>query len=141
LRGPEDETPCHGALHAGDVGEIVGVSGTTIGQWARHGYIRPSRSAELPHVYAVEDVGEASIVAALRARGVRHADIRAAIHRLAGLGPWPLSEARLSVTAGARLLLHDDGVAHALTRRGWQVVALPDDSEEVRLRLRPAARG
>ena len=117
------------------------MSGTTIGQWARHGYIRPSRSADLPHVYAVEDVGEASIVAALLQRGVRHADVRAAIARLAGLGPWPLSEARLSVTADGRLLLHEDGLSHALTRRGWQVVALPDDSEEVRLRLRAAVRG
>jgi hypothetical protein len=86
-------------------------------------------------------VGEASIVAALLSRGVRHADIRAAIARLSDLGPWPLSEARLSVTTDRRLLLHEDGLAHALTRRGWQVVALPDDSEEVRLRLRPAARG
>jgi len=141
LRGPEGETRVHGSLHAADVGELVGVSGTTIGQWARHGYIRPSRSADLPHVYAVEDVGEASIVAALLARGVRHADVRAAIARLAGLGPWPLSAARLSVTADRRLLLHEDGGVHALTRRGWQAVALPDDSEEVRLRLRPARRG
>ena len=140
MRGPEGETG-HGHLLAGEVGELVGVSGTTIGQWARHGYIRPSRSADLPHVYAVEDVGEASIVAALLQHGVRHADVRAAIARLGDLGHWPLSEARLSVTADGRLLLHEDGLAHALTRRGWQVVALPDDSEEVRLRLRPAARG
>jgi hypothetical protein len=115
---------------------VVGVSGTTIGQWARHGYIRPSRSAALPHVYAVEDVGEASIVAGLLRRGVRHADVRRAIARLAGRGDWPLSEARLAVTAERRVLLEEDGVAHELTRRGWQVSALPGEFEEVRLRLR-----
>ena len=71
----------HGRLLAREAGDIVGVSGTTIGQWARHGYIRPSQSAELPHVYSVEDVGEAAIVAALLHRGVRHADVRRAIER------------------------------------------------------------
>jgi DNA-binding transcriptional MerR regulator len=140
LRGPQGETG-HGRLLAGEVGELVGVSGTTIGQWARHGYVRPSVSDDLPHVYAVEDVGEASIVAALLARGVRHADVRRAIERLAPLGLWPLSEARLAVTPDRRLLLYEDGLAHVLTPRGWQVAALPDDSEEVRLRLHHPTRG
>ena len=112
------------------------MSGTTIGQWARHGYIRPSRSAELPHVYAVEDVGEASIVAGLLRGGVRHADVRRAIDRLAGRGDWPLSDARLAVTADRRVVLEEDGVAHELTPRGWQATALPEEFEEVRLRLR-----
>ena len=140
MRGPKGE-PAHGRLSAGDVGELVGVSGTTIGQWARHGYIRPSQSAALPHVYAVEDVGEASIVAALLGRGVRHADVRRAIARLRDHGAWPLSAARLSVTAQGRLVLHEDGGAHVLTPRGWQLTAMPGESEEVRLRLGPSPRG
>src|SRR5688500_10648161 len=126
---------------AGDAGELVGVSGTTIGQWARRGYIRASQSAGTPHVYAVEDVGEAAVVADLLRRGVRHADIRAAIDRLRGYGDWPLSEAQLSVTPDRRLVLHENGTRYALTRRGWQIVAIPDESEEVRLRLRHAGRG
>lgn len=131
----------HGHLLAGDAGELVGVSGTTIGQWARWGYIRASQSDGIPHVYAVEDVGEAAIVADLLRRGVRRADIRRAIERLRDYGDWPLSEARLSVTSDRHLVLHENGTRYALTPRGWQTVALPDDSEEVRLRLRHAARG
>lgn len=134
----------HGRLLAGEAGEIVGVSGTTIGQWARHGYIRPSQSAELPHVYAVEDVAEAAIVAALLHRGVRHADVRTAIERLRSYGDWPLSEARLATTRtadGARpqIVLEEDGRRFLLTDRGWQLLAVAPDTDEVRLRLRPAA--
>jgi DNA-binding transcriptional MerR regulator len=134
----------HGRLLAGEAGEIVGVSGTTIGQWARHGYIRPSQSAELPHVYSVEDVAEAAIVATLLRRGVRHADVRRAIERLRSYGDWPLSEARLATTAGdgdarPRIVLDEDGRRFLLTDRGWQLVAVAPEVDEVRLRLRPAA--
>jgi len=66
----------HGRLLAADVAELAGVSGTTIGQWARRGYIRSSQSEGEPRVYSVEDVGEAAIVADLLARGIRHADVR-----------------------------------------------------------------
>ena len=132
----------HGRLLAGEAGELVGVSGTTIGQWARHGYIRPSQSAELPHVYSVEDVGEAAIVAELLARGVRHADVRRAIARLRSYGSWPLSEARLATTAGEgrpRIVLHENGGRFLLTDRGWQQVVVAPRTEEVHLRLRHAA--
>ncbi|HWT95486.1 MAG TPA: MerR family transcriptional regulator [Solirubrobacteraceae bacterium] len=126
----------HGELLAGDAGELVGVSGTTIGQWARRGYIRASRSSELPHVYSVEDVGEAAIVASLLRRGVRHADIRRAIERLRSYGDWPLSEAQLATTPDARIVLREDGQSFVLTPRGWQTVAMAEDVEDVRLRLR-----
>jgi DNA-binding transcriptional MerR regulator len=133
----------HGELRAGEVGELVGVSGTTIGQWARRGYIRASQSSETPHVYAVEDVAEAAIVADLLARGVRRRDVRRAIDvlRAGDYGEWPLSEARLSVTPDHHLVLQEDGTRYALTARGWQAIALPDEAEEVRLRLRHARRG
>lgn len=123
-------------LLAGDAGELVGVSGTTIGQWARHGYIRASQSSQVPHVYSVEDVGEAAIVASLLRRGVRHADIRRAIERLSSYGDWPLSEAQLATTPDARIVLREDGQTFVLTPRGWQTVAVPDEVEDVRLRLR-----
>jgi len=134
----------HGRLLAGEAGEIVGVSGTTIGQWARHGYIRPSQSAELPHVYSVEDVGEAAIVATLLSRGVRHADVRRAIERLRSYGEWPLSEARLATTRprnGGRpqIVLEEDGRRFLLADRGWQLLAVAPATDEVRLRLRPVA--
>src|ERR687886_92584 len=63
----------HGHFLAGEAGELAGVSGNTIGQWARWGYIRASQSAGDPHVYSVEDVTEAAIVSDLLARGIRPA--------------------------------------------------------------------
>jgi DNA-binding transcriptional MerR regulator len=131
----------HGHFLAAEVGELAGVSGTTIGQWARRGYIRSSRSDGDPHVYSVEDVAEAAIVSELLARGVRHADVRRTI---AGLqeeyGTWPLSEALLATTAEdgrrPRVVLRDSDGLYALSARGWQRMAAPPPVEEVRLRLR-----
>jgi DNA-binding transcriptional MerR regulator len=134
-------TKVHGHLLAGDAGDLVGVSGTTIGQWARRGYIRASQRATAPHVYSVEDVGEAAIVAALLRRGVPHADIRRAIQRLEDHGDWPLSEALLATTRDGRIVLRENGDMFVLTRRGWQTVAVPPESDEVRLRLRRAGNG
>jgi DNA-binding transcriptional MerR regulator len=133
----------HGRLLAGEVGELAGVSGTTIGQWARRGYIRASQSDGDPHVYSVEDVAEAAIVRALLARGVRHRDVRRAIERLdADYGDWPLSQAPLATTAEGRprIVLRENGDAYALSERGWQLMAAPPRLEEVRLRLRRAQR-
>jgi len=97
----------HGRLLAADVGELAGVSGTTIGQWARRGYIRSSQSEGEPRVYSVEDVGEAAIVADLLARDE----------------PRP------------RIVLREDGRTWALGARGWQQLAVLPALDEVRLRL------
>jgi DNA-binding transcriptional MerR regulator len=130
----------HGELLAGDAGELVGVSGTTIGQWARRGYIHSSQSEGEPRVYSVEDVAEASVVAQLLARGIRHAEIRAARERLPSAGAWPLSEAELATTDDGgrpRIVLRHGEEAYALTERGWQLLAMAPRLREVRLRLRP----
>jgi DNA-binding transcriptional MerR regulator len=130
----------HGRLLAGEVGELAGVSGNTIGQWARWGYIRSSQSEGEPRVYAVEDVAEATIVADLLARGVRHLEIRRLVERLrATHGAWPLSEARLAVTSEdgrPRVVLRENGTAWSLGARGWQRLAVVPPLEEVRVRLR-----
>jgi DNA-binding transcriptional MerR regulator len=134
----------HGHFLAGEAGELAGVSGTTIGQWARWGYIRSSQSDGDPRVYSVEDVAEAAIVADLLSRGVRHADIRRTIHRLGDdYGSWPLSEAHLATTADEarpRVVLRENGRAWALGARGWQLLAVVPPLEDVRLRLRHAQR-
>src|SRR4051794_26546987 len=128
-RGPKP----HGRLLAGEVGALAGVSGTTIGQWARRGYIRSSQSSAEPRVYSVEDVAEAAIVSELLERGVRHADIHAAIELLrrahaaeggGSVGRWPLSEVHLETTEEPRprIVLELDGERLALGPRGWQVV-------------------
>jgi DNA-binding transcriptional MerR regulator len=130
----------HGRLLAGDVGELAGVSGTTIGQWARRGLIRSSQSDGDPRVYAVEDAAEAAIVADLLARGVPHAEVHRLVERLGGdYGRWPLSEARLAVTADRarpRVVLREDGRAFALGPHGWQQLAVLPELEEVRVRFR-----
>ena len=135
----------HGQLLAGEVGEIAGVSGTTIGQWARWGYIRSSQSDGDPRIYSVEDVGEAAIVSELLSRGVSHADVRRAIQRLNGLGPYPLQEAALGTTIeGGRpciALREPDGGVAILTARGWQETVTPPRIREVRLRLSPRHPG
>jgi DNA-binding transcriptional MerR regulator len=135
-------TRAHGSLLAADVGELVGVSGTTIGQWARRGYIRSSQREAEPRLYAVEDVAEASVVQELLARGVRRPEVRRAVARLraAAQGPWPLTEARLATArenGRTRLLLSEGDGWLELTRRGWQRVAVVGPLDEVRLRLTP----
>jgi len=130
----------HGNFLAADVGELAGVSGTTIGQWARWGYIPASVSAEDPHVYSVEDAVEAAIVAELLGRGVSHADVLRAIGRLRDeYGGWPLSEAPLGTTTQngrTRVVLRERDGYYALGPRGWQLMAIePPVIEEVRLRL------
>jgi DNA-binding transcriptional MerR regulator len=129
----------HGRFLAAEAGELAGVSGTTIGQWARRGYIRPSISGELPHVYGVEDVAEAAIVGELLDRGVPHADVRSAIDRLGDeYGRWPLSEAVLGTAperGRARIVLRERGGIYALSPRGWQRMAAPPVVDDVRLRF------
>lgn len=130
----------HGRLLAGEVGELAGVSGTTIGQWARWGYIRSSVSDADPRVYSVEDAAEATVVGELLRRGVSHGDVRRAIERLSVLGDWPLQEASLGVTVDAGrpcIVLRERRQLWVLTARGWQQTVTPTDYEEVRVRLTP----
>ena len=111
----------------------MGVTGTTIGQWARWGYIRASQSQGDPHVYSVEDVAEAAMVHALLEAGVTHAMVRRAIAHLPGT--WPLSDVQLSVTDGKRIVLDR---AFVLAPRGWQAMTEMPPLRDVRLRLRHA---
>jgi DNA-binding transcriptional MerR regulator len=134
----------HGHFLAAEAGELAGVSGTTIGQWARRGYIRSSQSAGEPRVYSVEDVAEAAIVRALLERGVRHADVRRAIDRLEDYGDWPLSEASLATTAERgrpRIVLRENDSTYALSDRGWQLMTALPRLRDVRLRLRRTSDG
>ena len=129
----------HGHFLAGEAGELAGVTGNTIGQWARWGYIRASQSTGDPHVSSVEDVAEAAMVHALLERGVTHMMVRRAIAHLGSYGEWPLSEAPLAVTTEGvrrRVFLREREGAHALSPRGWQLTVAPPPMEDVRLRLR-----
>ena len=128
----------HGELLAGAVGELAGVSGNTIGQWARWGYIRASQSAEVPYVYSFEDAAEAAMVKSLLDHGASRMMVRRAVAHLGEYGDWPLSEASLAVTERGRIVLREDGGAFALSPRGWQRMVAPPPLQDVRLRLRRA---
>lgn len=126
----------HGRLLAHDVAELAGVSGTTVGQWARRGLIASSVESDplAPRVYAVEDVAEAAVVRALLDAGARHADVHRAIAALPG--PWPLSRAALAVTPDGGIALRDpDGGVSVLSARGWQRVVALGELRDVRLAL------
>ncbi len=117
----------HGRFLAGEAGDLAGVSGTTIGQWARRGLIRASRSTGDPHVYSLEDVAEAVVVHALLEHGLRHAAIREAIAALGDYGAWPLSRAPLATTAeddGARIVLCAGDGLFVLRGHDWQRLAV-----------------
>lgn len=87
---------------AEEAGRLAGVSGTTIGQWARRGYIRSSRSDGPPRVYSFQDVAEAMVVHELLVRGVGLRAVRSAVDRLRRRhgGDWPLQQAALLVPGG-----------------------------------------
>jgi DNA-binding transcriptional MerR regulator len=129
----------HGEFRAAEVGEMAGVSGTTIGQWARRGLIRSSQRDTEPRLYSVEDVAEAAIVRALLEAGAGHGEIHRAIGRLPGR--WPLSSVDLAVTSRGRIARHnEDGALEVLSARGWQLAANGASARDVRLHL-SASRG
>jgi uncharacterized protein (DUF433 family) len=91
--------PPRGHYLAHEVGRLAGVSGQTIGQWARREYIRSSQSSDIPRVYSYQDIAEAMVVHELLRRNVGYPYIKRAIKYLrTHLGTdWPLSRAKLSV--------------------------------------------
>lgn len=127
----------HGSFLAAEAGELAGVSGTTLGQWARRGLIRSSVSEREPRRYAVEDVAEAAVVRALLEHGIGHAQIHRVIDALADRGPWPLSQVALATTIDgrSRVVLRERDGDYQLTARGWQRLANGSTLAEVRLRL------
>jgi DNA-binding transcriptional MerR regulator len=125
----------HGEFRAAEVGEMAGVTGSTVGQWARRGLIRSSQGDGEPRLYGVEDVAEAAMVRALLAAGATHAEIHRAIARLPGR--WPLSHAALAVTPDGRIALREEDGLLVLGPRGWQASATPPKAREVRLQLAP----
>lgn len=87
--------PPQGHYLAHDVGQLAGVSGKTVGQWARYGFIRSSQASGRPRVYAYQDVAEAMVVHALVRLGVSHQEIRRTVENLRdehGMS-WPLQNA------------------------------------------------
>jgi uncharacterized protein (DUF433 family)/DNA-binding transcriptional MerR regulator len=131
--------PPRGHYLAWEAGQLAGVSGNTMGQWARRGYIVASQSATIPKVYSFQDVAEAMVVHDLLERGVVHRDIRTAIDALREYGDWPLTDANLSTVATrgkTRLVAELDGVAYDIGDRGWQRVVNPEHLTRISSELR-----
>jgi DNA-binding transcriptional MerR regulator/uncharacterized protein (DUF433 family) len=124
---------------AGEVGQLVGVSGDRIGQWARRGYIRSSQSEGSPRVYSFQDVAEAMAVRELLERGVPHHEVRRAIENLRDeYGDWPLTAAPLATTRHSKRgqresVIHRKGDTHFdIGRdRGTQTVLTYDDLRDI----------
>jgi uncharacterized protein (DUF433 family)/DNA-binding transcriptional MerR regulator len=162
-----DIMPPRGHYSAHEVGLLAGVSGTTIGQWARRGYITPSQSDYAPYVYSFQDVGEAILVHELLESGVIHRKIKQAIRSLRDRhgNRWPLQSADVATADGGVVALENDvawdigdriwqrqirlenlrRIAGLLRRGGWAARGLPDlNHVEVnpnRLSGRPTIRG
>lgn len=94
------EAPPRGHYLAGEVGDLAGVSGYTIGQWERNEYIRASQhSGDFPLVYAYQDIAEAMVVHELLNRDVDPRFIKEALRKLRDLlgTEWPLQQVDIMV--------------------------------------------
>jgi uncharacterized protein (DUF433 family)/DNA-binding transcriptional MerR regulator len=118
--------PPRGRYAASEVGQLAGVSGRTIGQWSRRGYITASQSDAIPKVYSFQDAAEAMVVHELFERGVTHRSVLTAIGALREYGDWPLTGADLAVardgSARSRLIARHEGASYDIGDRGWQSV-------------------
>jgi uncharacterized protein (DUF433 family) len=160
--------PPRGHYLAHEVGRLAGVSGQTIGQWARHGYIRSSQSDAPPRVYSYQDVAEAMIVHELRDRDVPYTRIQETIRNLrqSSGNAWPLTHAKIG-TVGKHVVAEEEEaffdigeipwhglaidrddverIASDLRRGGWAARELPDlahiEVDPDRLSGRPVVRG
>lgn len=100
-------------------GALAGVNGNTIGQWARHGLIRPTVYEGRPaNRYAFYDVAEALVVHWLHREAFSYDEIRTAITSARVDYPsWPLVNAPLGIarhTVGG-----DRGVIVQRLREGY----------------------
>ena len=121
-----------GHYTARDAGLLAGVSGTTIGQWARRGYIRASQVDQPPYDYSYQDIAEAIVVHELLDAGVPHRKIKRAIGALRDLhgNRWPLQAAELGTASGAVIAL-EHSAAWDIGDKVWQQQIAPDNLRRV----------
>ncbi len=139
LMGTVIHLPPRGRYLAWEAGQLAGVSGPTMGQWARRGYIRSSVSARSPRVYSFQDVAEAMVVHELLEREVVHREIREAINQLAEYGDWPLTDAPLGTVPGkgrARVVVTKPEGTYDVGVGSWQQAIEPENLETIRGQLR-----
>jgi len=106
---------------AWEAGQLAGVSGQKIGQWARRDYIRASQDdSAYPKIYSFQDVAEAMVVHELEDAGADLQSIKRTIERLRerhGMS-WPLQHhsARLGTVHG--IVVEHDGAGSAINLGG-----------------------
>jgi uncharacterized protein (DUF433 family) len=121
-----------GHYTAREAGLLAGVSGTTIGQWARRGYIRASQADQPPYDYSYQDIAEAIIVHELLDASVPHRKVKRAIAALRdrhGNG-WPLQTAELG-TADGGVVVFEHEAAWDIADKLWQQQITPDSLRRV----------
>jgi uncharacterized protein (DUF433 family) len=121
-----------GHYTAREAGLLAGVSGTTIGQWARRGYIRASRADLPPYDYSYQDIAEAIIVHELLEARVAHRKIMRAIGALREYqgNRWPLQVAELGTADGAVVAL-EHAAMWDIGDKVWQQQITPDNLHRV----------
>lgn len=127
--------PPVGYYLAHEVGQLAGVSGGRIGQWARYGYIRSSQSEGPPRIYSYQDVAEAMVVHGLIDDGMPMRTIRVAVRNLRDeFGAWPLQDAPLYAESDRRILLAASGRLYEAdaARMPWQGVIYPVVQDHLR---------
>ena len=125
------QMPPRGRYLAQEVGQLAGVSGGTIGQWAHYGYIRASQSeaSDYPKLYSFQDAAEAILVHELLNKGVPLQVLRPVIDGLRETrGDWPLQHTHLEALSAegevplASLLVREGERRFELGPHGWQLV-------------------
>jgi uncharacterized protein (DUF433 family) len=124
-----------GAYSPGMAGALAGVSGLSIGQWARHRLIRPGVFEGRPtNLYSYYDVAEAVVVRWLIGQGFTHKQIRQALNGVRDAHPrWPLLHAPLGV---GRLSVDDRATLVRRIESGEYVDAI-DKSRPDQILIKP----
>jgi DNA-binding transcriptional MerR regulator/uncharacterized protein (DUF433 family) len=135
-----------GIYAAHRVGALAGVSGYTIGQWARNGLVRPTYYEGRPaNLYAFNDVAEAIVIRWLLSKGFTYEQIHRAVDRASQEHPdWPLLKAPLGVAQhaiqgdprGVIARRADDGTYVDISHAGEQITLKPQLFQDVALMLR-----
>jgi uncharacterized protein (DUF433 family)/DNA-binding transcriptional MerR regulator len=143
----DPETPEFLGIYAAHrVGALAGVSGYTIGQWARNGLVRPTYYEGRPaNLYAFNDVAEAIVIRWLLSKGFTYKQIHTAVDRASEEHPnWPLLRSPLGVAQhavqgdprGVIARRADDGTYVDISHAGDQITLKPQLFQDVALMLR-----
>ena len=135
---PVRELPPRGDYLAHEVGRLAGVSGQTIGQWARRGYIRSSQSDTAPRVYSYQDVAEAMVVHELRERETDFREINTTIETLRRNtgNAWPLTHGALGTARGTVVVEDAGGFVDVGRRVGHGLAVTEEDVDRIATDLR-----